>query len=421
MRVTMNTMVQFLVSCLLALLCNTGNGKSTESSDRDELLLVFCTMHPCIGAFITPTAYTLSGVMAVNGSSANGGCPSPCVGVVSGITTCDCGTHSTIGEDAITGVLIDGVTEIGTEPVWAAPLFTVRGSTDTVTLGFRFPASVVLHEVELYLFHCPAWGIGAERIVIPQFIRVFDSIGSVGLTSDLQNCASLTRVSIPLQMAWSTVQYFIEFTNPSGDLIEWLHIAEVRFSDQPITTIVDTDPPTTREPVPQPTTMVPTTPSPTMEEQPHTTGEPNTGERSQYSNSIYHAVSYLDEILPSEANPSTTSPTSHQFTQPKEPSTEAVSTETISTPRTTQSLVSSSSSDAIIALVVTLVVLLFLLDVGGVLFLVCVLRAKASRREGREDGERIYDIIQEIGTVRNESCGYFKGGRSEVAEEIHVL
>ena len=251
----------------------------------------------CIGAFITPTAYKLSGVMAVNGSSANGGCPSQCVGVVLGITTCDCGTHSTIGEDAITGVLIDGVTEIGTEPVWAAPLFTVNGSTDTVTLGFRFPASVVLLEVELYLFLCQAWAIGAERIVIhngasfPQYIRVLESIGSVTLTTDLQNCTFLTRVSIPLQMAMSTTQYFIELTNPSGDLIEWVHIAEVRFRDQPITTTMMT---TTESITTEPTTMIhttqlpsttqppSTTPSPTIEEvtQPHTTGEPNTGERS---------------------------------------------------------------------------------------------------------------------------------------------
>ena len=209
-----------------------------------------------LGAFIPPTAYTLTGVMAVNGSSANGGCPSPCVGVASGITTCDCGIHTTkFGEEHTTGLLIDGsiptinTTErnpVGTEFAWAAQLFTVRGSTDTVTLGFRFPASV-LHEVELYLFHCPAWGIGAESIVIhngasfPQFIRVFvDSIGSVPLTSDMQNCTSLTRVSTPLQMARSTTSYFIEFTNPSGDLIEWLHIAEVRFSDQPIATTMET-------------------------------------------------------------------------------------------------------------------------------------------------------------------------------------
>ena len=105
----------------------------------------------------------------------------------------------------------------------------------------RFPASVVLHEVELYLFHCPAWGIGAERIVIhngasfPQFVRLSDSIGSVSLTSDQENCTSLTRVCVPLQMTRSTASYFIDFTNPSGDMIEWVHIAEVRFSDQPTT------------------------------------------------------------------------------------------------------------------------------------------------------------------------------------------
>ena len=38
MSITMNTKVQFLVSCLLALLCNTGNGKSKEFSDIAELL-----------------------------------------------------------------------------------------------------------------------------------------------------------------------------------------------------------------------------------------------------------------------------------------------------------------------------------------------------------------------------------------------
>ena len=186
----------------------------------------------------------------MNGSSANGGCPSPSVGIPSGITTCDSGTRTVLGEEVLTaGVLIDGfIPTIDTAGEWAAPLFTVRGSTDTVTLGFRFPARVVLHEVELYLFHCPAWGIGAERITIhngasfPQFIGAFNSTGSVDLTTDLQNCTSLTRVSLPLQMARNTSFYFMEFTNPSGDLIEWVHIAEVRFSDLPITKATTTTP-----------------------------------------------------------------------------------------------------------------------------------------------------------------------------------
>ena len=119
----------------------------------------------------------------------------------------------------------------------------------------------------------------------------------------------------------------------------------------------------------------------------------------------YHAVSYLDETVPSEANPSATSSTSHQFTQSKEPFTEAVSTETTSTPQATQSSIPSSSSDTITVLVVSIVVLL-LLAVGGVLFLVCVLRAKASRREGRKDGER---NIQVIGMKRNEAYSHVEG------------
>ena len=53
------------------------------------------------------------------------------------------------------------------------------------------------------------------------------------LTSDRQNCDSLTRVSIPLETR-STSIYFIEFHNPSGAVIQWVHVAEVRFSDQPL-------------------------------------------------------------------------------------------------------------------------------------------------------------------------------------------
>ena len=128
------------------------------------------------------------------------------------------------------------------EFVWAAPLLTVRASTGSVTLEFRFQTRVVLCEVELYVFHCPAWGIGIEDIAIhngatfPQFIQgIFPSRGRVILTSDMQTCTSLTRVSIPLQMATSTSSYFIEINSISGR-IEWAHIAEVRFSGQSIPT-----------------------------------------------------------------------------------------------------------------------------------------------------------------------------------------
>ena len=179
----------------------------------------------------------------MNGSHANGNCPTECAVLQSAINTCDC--TSTLGEEAINAsVLIDGVVPTidtsernsANEFVWADPLFTA--STGSVTLGFRFQTRVMLCEVELYVFHCPAWGIGTEDIAIhnggafPQFIPgIFPSRGRVILSSDMQNCTSLTRVSIPLQMANSTSNYFIEINNVSGT-IEWVHIAEVRFSDQ---------------------------------------------------------------------------------------------------------------------------------------------------------------------------------------------
>ena len=200
----------------------------------------------------------------MNGSNANGSCPTECVVLEPDINTCDC-TDATLGEEAITAsVLIDGVVPtIDTserngvdELVWAAPLLTVRASTGSVTLGFRFQTRVVLCEVELYVFHCPAWGIGADDITIhngaafPQFIPgTFPSSGREIVTSDMQNCTSLTRVSIPLQIANSTSSYFIEINSLTPGTIEWVNIAEVRFSDQcDSTTMATTDPTTTLPP-----------------------------------------------------------------------------------------------------------------------------------------------------------------------------
>ena len=127
----------------------------------------------------------------MNGSNATGNCPTECVVLASGINTCECTDATAVVATAITAsVLIDGVVptidtlevNIADEFVWAAPLLTVRASTGSITLGFRFQTHVELCEVELYVFHCPAWGIGTDDITIrngatfPQFLQVFDAI-----------------------------------------------------------------------------------------------------------------------------------------------------------------------------------------------------------------------------------------------------
>ena len=153
----------------------------------------------------------------------------------------------TSSEGTITGVLIDGMIptiDTSQRGNWAYQLFTIQASMTSYTLGFRFQNRVALQEVELYVLYCPAWQIGATTINVydsttyPIFIRAAPSVGSVNLTRNMQNCESLTKVSVSLQTTLRVSSYFIEFINPT--LIHWLHIAEVRFSDQPISTTTAT-------------------------------------------------------------------------------------------------------------------------------------------------------------------------------------
>ena len=186
----------------------------------------------------------------MNGSDATGGCPHACV---QSNSYCDCA--GTAGAGTFTGVIIDGVVptlDTSQRGTWATQLFTVRDNTQITRIGFRFQNAVMLREVELYLFYCPSWGIGGSpggtntiniynAVTFPLFVDSFGgSVGSVTLTSDMVNCESLIRVSIPLQGARSISIYFIEFS--STDLIGWINIAEVRFADELIPSASSTDP-----------------------------------------------------------------------------------------------------------------------------------------------------------------------------------
>ncbi len=194
------------------------------------------------GAFISPNVYTLTGVISVNGSAPNGGCPTDCVGFVSGIERCDCMDTRDVRE---TGFLVDGTVptiNAGQSGVtWASQLFTISGVMTTTRIGFRFQNSVALREVELYIFFCPAWNIGTVTITIstspsfPTFYQL-ESVGSMTLTSAMQDCVSLTRINIPIQAMYSTSVYFIEFTDTNLMTFHGVYIGEVIFSDEPIPT-----------------------------------------------------------------------------------------------------------------------------------------------------------------------------------------
>lgn len=170
------------------------------------------------------------------------------------IRSCHCPAYADLPDEATTGVLFDGVVptidvtekNMNNEFVWAAPLFTMRGTTNMLFLTFQLPFPMMLNEVEMYVFHCPSWGIGVESVVVhnspifPGFYRIWEGRGNVTLDRNMENCNSVIRISIPLQNVLGYDTYAIEFTNPSGDPIQWVYVAEMRLSDQPIPTPIPT-------------------------------------------------------------------------------------------------------------------------------------------------------------------------------------
>ena len=198
----------------------------------------------CLGAFFRPTSFTLTELSSQNGSDAHGGCPQVCV--MTSNMVCDC-TGQTTDLSGIT--LINDVVPTFASDVpgaWASDLYTVRTSRISYALGFQFDSTMAfaLREVELYLFFCPSWGIPQQVVTIsvyrsllfPDFVPPtgLPPLGNVTLTSDQQNCNSLTRISITTQTDTAYTNYFITFS--VATTVGGIYIGEVKFSDELIST-----------------------------------------------------------------------------------------------------------------------------------------------------------------------------------------
>ena len=167
----------------------------------------------------------------MNGSSSNGECSD----VVNGSV---CGNLS----DGGTSDLIDrNVPYLETlQDDWAAGLFTVnRSGQSSFYIGFKLHGYFNLTKVELDLFNCPEWGIAAPSITVYthssfNFDRDAAKNLSLGNTTDAAtSCNSTVTVCIPLQLPQNQQRiYIIDFTfKNTHDNIQWVHIAEVRFSE----------------------------------------------------------------------------------------------------------------------------------------------------------------------------------------------
>ena len=118
-------------------------------------------------------------------------------------------------------------------------------------IGFEFNPDIHLRGVKVTYFDCQIWetGITAINVYFSHAFPTFYSsastrIGVLSLVGDTgQSCTSLKTVSIPTQPTGASAFIFIEFFFVGGlsvHPLNWLHLAEIRFSDMELPSITTT-------------------------------------------------------------------------------------------------------------------------------------------------------------------------------------
>ena len=231
----------------------------------------------CLGAEL-PVQVVPQGIESVNGSDVNMGCTSPLVDS-GGAMVCN-------STDCRSSYLLDGSPAIDTSTSdWASQLVTVRknGAThdvpyDHVVLTFGFDTAVSPTLIELDLFLCPEWNIGAPFISVyadeKNSLVFFHSPGAIrSKTPSQTSCDSLSTITISFEGLTTSPTWHIVVTFAAQPDTEWVHVGEVRF--------LGTDSP----PVSMCTTEGPS--SSTTEEPSSSTRSPTSEERTVYSSEYF--------------------------------------------------------------------------------------------------------------------------------------
>ena len=174
---------------------------------------------------LAPTSHTIPGtVQAVNGSQANVGCtgtrnPFVCLNL----------DPATAG--GATSYLVDGniLAPLDfSDTNWARELMTVNHNGGDFDIRINFNSAYATR-MDLVLFNCPDWGIGAMDITVETGVsQQLEVLGNFTLQNT--SCDSLLTVCVPLIMrSNSTITYAINFLTGSNSDIDWTYIAEVTF------------------------------------------------------------------------------------------------------------------------------------------------------------------------------------------------
>ena len=135
-----------------------------------------------------------------------------------------------------------------TDPNWASELVTLRKNSytqsipyDHVVLTVVFQSPVSLTSINMSLFNCPQWGIGApnitvyakkEAIGIVSFVAKDTSTIFLLQTQGIwSSCDSLVPVTIPLQKGMLYQIWYIVVSFEPQPATDWVHVGEVQFFD----------------------------------------------------------------------------------------------------------------------------------------------------------------------------------------------
>ncbi|CAI8047192.1 Scavenger receptor cysteine-rich domain-containing group B protein, partial [Geodia barretti] len=173
------------------------------------------------------------GIEVVNGSSTNMGCSSPFTETGGRLI---CGSEN---------FLVDGCSpEIDTSSSdWASQLVTVRRNEGSphlpfphVLLTFTFDEAITsLTGIEVDMFQCPDWGIGAPSVVAyfsPDTQLSPDIIFSLPFAffnASTLSCDSLSTLTVARTIVNSFQTVYILMDLSISPPIDWVHVGEVRF------------------------------------------------------------------------------------------------------------------------------------------------------------------------------------------------
>ena len=197
------------------------------------LILYYLYMHVipvCVYVGIVPAVQIVpQRIESVNGSDINMGCASPLVDR-DGVMVCNNSESYLVDSCSPT---IDTSTSN-----WASQLVTLRGNDifEQVVLTFVFDTAVSLDRIELDMFLCPEWNIGASYIELYADVNstlVYSNKSTrIGGFFPWSSCDSLSPATITLGDTHRSSSYHTWHIIVEADSdIEWVYVGEVRFLD----------------------------------------------------------------------------------------------------------------------------------------------------------------------------------------------